>query len=109
VNLRTGRLESEVTDGLTSLPRELAGPVQLEQIWRGHWTIENRVHYVRDETFGEDRCQLWTGSGPQALAAFRNAVLSLLRFHGWSNIAAATRNYASHPQRALRLLGAPAL
>jgi predicted transposase YbfD/YdcC len=109
LNLRTGRLESEVTYGLTSLPRDLAGPVQLEQIWRGHWTIENRVHYVRDETFGEDRCQLWTGSGPQALAAFRNAVLSLLRFHGWSNIAAATRNYASHPQRALRLLGAPAL
>jgi predicted transposase YbfD/YdcC len=109
VNLRTGRLEKEVTYGLTSLPRELAGPAELEHFWRGHWTIENRVHYVRDETFGEDRCQLWTGSGPQALAAFRNAVLSLLRFHGWSNIAAATRNYASHPQRALRLLGAPAL
>lgn len=109
VNLRTGHLEKEVTYGLTSLPRALAGPAELEHFWRGHWTIENRVHYVRDETFGEDRCQLWTGSGPQALAAFRNAILSLLRFHGWSNIAAATRSYASHPQRALRLLGAPAL
>jgi len=107
INLRTGRLETEVTYGLTSLPRYLAGPAQLEQIWRGHWTIENRVHYVRDETFGEDRCQLWSGSAPQALAAIRNAVLSLLRFHGWSNIAAAARNYASHPQRALRLLGVP--
>jgi predicted transposase YbfD/YdcC len=108
-NLRSGRLESEVTYGLTSLPRDLAGPAQLEQLWRGHWTIENRVHYVRDVTLGEDRCQLWTGAAPQALAAIRNAVLSLLRFHGWSNIAAATRNYASQPQRALRLLGAPAL
>jgi hypothetical protein len=67
------------------------------------------VHYVRDETFGEDRCQLWTGTAPQALAAMRNAVPSLLRSHGWSNIAAATRNYARHPQRALRLFGAPAL
>ena len=109
LNLRTGRLETEVTYGLTSLPRTLAGPAELEHFWRGHWTIENRVHYVRDETFGEDRCQLWTATGPQALAAIRNAILSLLRFHGWSNIAAATRNYASHPQRALRLIGVPAL
>jgi predicted transposase YbfD/YdcC len=108
-NLRTGHYEIEVTYGLTSLPRTLAGPTQLAQIWRAHWTIENRLHYVRDETLGEDRCQVHTGAAPQALAAIRNAVLSLLRFHGWSNIAAAARNYASQPQRALRLLGVPAL
>lgn len=109
INTRTGRRETEVTYGLSSLPRGLAGASQLERIWRGHWTIENRLHYVRDETLGEDRCQLWTGAAPQALAAFRNAVLSLLRFHGWTNIAAATRCYAQHPQRALQLLGVPAL
>jgi predicted transposase YbfD/YdcC len=109
INQRTGCVETEVTYGLTSLPRALAGPAALEHFWRGHWTIENRVHYVRDETFGEDRCQLWTGAGPQALAAIRNAILSLLRFHGWSNIAAAARNYARHPQRALQLIGVPAL
>jgi hypothetical protein len=63
---------------------------------------------VRDETLREDRCQVHTGQAPQALAAFRNAVLALLRFHGWSNIAAATRCYAANPQRALRLLGIPA-
>lgn len=56
INARTGRVEVEVTYGLTSLPRALTGPVQLERIWRAHWTIENRLHYVRDETFGEDRC-----------------------------------------------------
>lgn len=109
INLRTGRVEKEVTYGLTSLPQALAGPAELEHFWRGHWTIENRVHYVRDEVFGEDRCQLWTGTGPQALAAIRNAILSLLRFHGWSNMAAAVRNYASHPQRVLQLIGVPTL
>jgi predicted transposase YbfD/YdcC len=109
INTRTGRREVEVAYGLTSLPRTLAGPVQLERIWRAHWTIENRLHYVRDETFGEDRCQVHSGVAPQALAAIRNAVLSLFRFHGWSNIAAATRRYAAHPQLALRLLGIPAL
>ena len=99
----------EITYGITSLPPELAGPAQLEQIWRGHWTIENRLHYVRDETFREDRCQVHTGAGAQALAALRNAVLGLLRFHGWSNVAAATRRYAEQPQRLLQLIGANAL
>jgi hypothetical protein len=67
------------------------------------------LHYVRDETLGEDRCQVHTGTTPQALAAIRNAVLSLFRFHGGSNIAAATRCYAADPLRALRLIGISAL
>lgn len=60
----------------------VAGPAELKRFWHGHWTIENRVHYVRDETFGEGRCQLRTGAGAQALAVIRNAILSFLRFHG---------------------------
>jgi len=109
INTRNGLVETETTYGITSLPRQLAGPQQLEQLGRGQWTIENRLHYVRDETLREDRCQVHTGHAPQAVAAFRNAVLSLLRFHGWSNIAAATRCYAADPHRARRLLGIPAL
>jgi len=109
IHERTGKLETEVTYGITSLPPTLAGPTQLERIWRGHWTIENRLHYVRDETFREDRCQVHGGAGAQALAAFRNAVIALLRAHGCSNLAAATRRYAEHPQRILQLMGAVAL
>ena len=109
IQAATGRTTTETTYGLTSLPRHLAGPAQLEQLWRAHWTIENRLHYVRDVTFGEDHCQVHTGNAPQALAAFRNAVLSLLRFHGWTNVAAAARRYAASPQPALLLLGIPAL
>jgi predicted transposase YbfD/YdcC len=81
----------------------------MEQLWRRYRTIENHLYYVRDETLREDRCQVHTGHAPESLAAFRNAILSLLRFHGWSNIAAAARCYAADPQRALRLLGIPAL
>lgn len=109
IHTRSGLVETEITYGITSLPRTLAGPQQLEQFWRGHWTIENRLHYVRDETLREDRCQVHSGHAPQALAIFRNAIVALLRFHGWSNIAAATRCYAADPLRALRLLGIPAL
>jgi len=50
-----------------------------------------------------------TGAGAQALAALRNAVLGLLRFHGWTNVAAATRRYAEQPQRLLQLIRPNAL
>ena len=101
----TGLIESETTYGITSLPRDLAGPELVERFWRGHWTIENRLHYVRDETMGEDRCQVHTGTTPQVLATLRNGILTLLRYHGWSNIAEANRRYAANPQKALQLLG----
>jgi predicted transposase YbfD/YdcC len=105
VTVSTGLIESETTYGITSLPRDWAGPQLVECFWRGHWTIEDRLHYVRDETLGEDRCQIHLGSAPQVLASLRNGVLSLLRYHGWSNIAEANRRYAANPQKALQLLG----
>jgi predicted transposase YbfD/YdcC len=105
VIVSTGLVESKTTYGITSLPRNLAGPELVEHFWRGHWTIENQLHYVRDETMREDRCQVHTGAAPQVLATLRNGILTLLRYHGWSNIAAANRHYAASPQKALHLLG----
>lgn len=78
---------------------------ELLALSRGHWGIENRLHYVRDVTFGEDASQVRTGAGPQALAALRNVVLTLLRHAGWTNIAAGLRYNAWRPGAALELLG----
>jgi hypothetical protein len=71
-------------------------------------TIENKVHYVRDETMGEDRCQVNLGNAPQALAALRNGIISMLRYEGWYNIASALRYFGASAPRALRLIGAGA-
>lgn len=71
----------------------------------GHWGSENRLHWVRDVTFGEDRCQVRTGSGPAALAAVRNTVIGVVRRAGHTNVAAALRTYAGRPEAALPLLG----
>jgi predicted transposase YbfD/YdcC len=106
VDLHTGEVCQQVTHGITSLSRQRAGPKQLETLWRGHWTIENCDHYVRDETFGEDRCQLHTGNAPQAMAALRNAVLNTLRYLGWHSIPAAFRRYGASVHDALRAVGA---
>jgi hypothetical protein len=48
LHLRSGRRETEVVYGLTSLTSQEATPAQLLALNRGHWTIENRSHYVRD-------------------------------------------------------------
>jgi predicted transposase YbfD/YdcC len=77
---KTGRWsDPEETYALTSLTLDRATPAALLRWWRDHWAIENRVFYVRDVTLGEDRCAVWRGSGPQALAALRNGVVARLR------------------------------
>lgn len=104
VRVTTGEISEESTYGITSLPPEAVTPAQLEALWRGHWAIENKVHYVRDVTLGEDACQVRVGNAPQALAIFRNGVLSLFRLLGWTLIPDALRHYGAYASRALALL-----
>ena len=104
VSTATGEIQEAVTYGVTSLPPAAASPAEVEALWRGHWTIENRVHYVRDVTLGEDACQVRVGHAPHALAALRNAVLNLLRALGWTLIPDALRHYGAYAHRALALL-----
>jgi predicted transposase YbfD/YdcC len=90
---------------LTSLLPQQADAARLEQLWRGHWQIENGLHYVRDVTLGEDACQVRKDRAPANLAACRNVALTLLRQHGVTNVAAALRRHAMYPREALALLG----
>ena len=71
---------------------DLAGPVHLNHYTRGHWTVEDRLHYVRDVTFREDSSQVRTGTAPRAMATFRNLAVSTIRFAGRANIAHARRD-----------------
>jgi predicted transposase YbfD/YdcC len=103
--LKTGEVSTEITYGITSLHFPDVGAASLEQLWRGHWTIENRVHHVRDRTMGEDAGQIHTGHAAHALAALRNAILNLFRQRGWRNIADAFRYYDASVQETLDLIG----
>ena len=95
----------EIAYGITSLPPDLASPRHLAIYARNHWAIENREHYVRDKTFGEDLQQVRTGSQPNAYAAIRNLVTGAFRRTGFANIAHARRYYGRHDQRILALYG----
>ena len=102
-----GRVQVEVTYAVTSLSPTVVGAERLLRILRDHWHIENRVHWVRDVTFDEDRSQVRTGSAPQVMAALRNLTTTLVRRAGHSNVAAALRRHAVHLSQVLVLLGIP--
>ena len=102
---RQGTTTTEVDYAVTSVPRQQADASKILAWWRGHWGIENRLHWVRDMTFGEDASRIRNGSAPQILAAIRNAVIGLLRSEKTVNIAATLRENAWNPHRLLAKLG----
>jgi predicted transposase YbfD/YdcC len=81
-----------------------ADPATLAAWVRGHWDIENKLHWVRDVTYGEDKSLIRTGNAPRVMATLRSLAISLLRLDGHANIAAANRHHARDPQRTLTLL-----
>ena len=104
--LATGAARRETVYGVTSLSAAQASPARLLALVRAHWTIENRLHWVRDVTFDEDRSQVRRGAGPQVMATLRNLAISLLRLAGAPLIAPALRHAGWSGQAVIfRLLG----
>jgi hypothetical protein len=95
----------EFAYAITSLSAARATAAQILPIWRGHWGIENRLHWVRDTVFREDHCRANVGHSPQNLAACRNVGLSLLRLAGVKEILSTLRCFASRPLEMLKFLG----
>lgn len=101
---RRGRWRTETVYAITDLGPHQARPDELAAWIRGHWQIENALHWVRDVTFAEDLSQVRTGAGPQVMASLRNLVISLHRLAGATNVARALRHQARDATRPLRLL-----
>lgn len=95
----------ETAYGITSLSPESAAPADVLSLVRRHWEIETRLHWVRDVTFDEDRCQIRKGAGPRVFATLRNLAISLLRLAGCSNIAKALRTHSRNAERCLITAG----
>ena len=102
---KTEKVREETIYGVTSLTTEQADPERLLEFVRCHWHIENRSFWVRDVTFDEDRSQVRCGAIPQVMAALRNLVIGLMRWLGYTNIAAACRCFAARPWDALEAVG----
>ncbi|WP_407698344.1 ISAs1 family transposase [Streptomyces marianii] len=101
---RKGKRTVEIVYLITSADARTAPPAILAAWVQSHWEIENRLHWVRDVTFDEDRSQIRTGNAPRITATLRNTVTTLLRLAGHHNIAAALRHHARDTGRPINLL-----
>lgn len=101
---RPGKVTQEVVYGLTSIPPEAGAPDQLLGLVRAHWHLENRVHWRRDVTLGEDACQVKHGQAAQVLVTLNNVVLTLMDHLRVENVAAQMREFAARPIAALALV-----
>ena len=99
-----GKWSRETCYAATSLTITQASHAQLAAIIRGHWGIEDRLHWVRDMDFDQDRSQVRTASGPRIMASLRNLVITILRLAGATSIAPALRYHARRPTRPLRTI-----
>ncbi len=99
-----GKWSRETCYAVTSLTVIQASHAQLAAIVRGHWGIEDRLHWIRDLDFDEDRSQVRTATGPRIMASLRNLVITILRLSGTASIAAALRYHARRPSRPLQTI-----
>ena len=105
LHTNTRRWRTVTVYAITSLTFAQASPARLADYLRGHWTIENGLHWVRDVTFAEDSSQIRTGAGPHVMATLRNLAIGVLSRAGPVNLAAALRHHARDPARPLTTLG----
>jgi predicted transposase YbfD/YdcC len=78
VHKKSGRQSLETAVGLTSLTQAQASAEQVLAANRGHWTIENRCHWVIDWNYDEDRSRIRTGFGPENVTRLRRFAVGVL-------------------------------
>jgi predicted transposase YbfD/YdcC len=104
-----GKKTVEVVHGITSLSPDRADARRLLELSRGHWAIENELHYKRDVTMGEDASRIRKDRAPQLMAALRNSLIHVLSEVAAPSLAAAVRTMGNCLSQALGILGLPQL
>ena len=91
--------------GITSLTRAAGSPDRVLELNRGHWTIENGLHYTKDVSMGEDASRIRKGSGPRLMASFKNLIISLFKKSGIMKITEQTLNFALCKTKLFKFVG----
>lgn len=98
---KTNKTHQEIVYGVTSLSSDQASPLQLLQMLRSYWHIENRLHYPRDVTLHEDQTRFKKCSAAHCMAILNNLVLAVLANSDFPFIPSARRFFAAFPEKAL--------
>lgn len=107
INTRTGRVARQTHFGITSLGFDQADPATLLTLWRQHWHVENKGHWVLDVVFGEDASRARTNHLPEILSVLRRSVITLLRLFGQNGITSTRSALSANVQQAMSLIGLP--
>jgi len=102
--LKSGKVRKQIVYGISNLSLREAPALRMLELNRGHWGIENRLHWRRDVTLGEDTCQTRTGAAPGILARINSAVLSFMDRLGVRNVPRQARFFDAHPEAAIQAL-----
>jgi predicted transposase YbfD/YdcC len=103
-DLKGVRISREHALILTSTPTDRATAAYLHTHIRGHWGIENEIHYTRDTAWREDDNPTYTGNTNHTLASFRNLALGIIRLNQTRKIKETLEHVAANRYRALPLL-----
>ena len=82
INKKSGKQSRDIAYGITSKPSEMATAAQVPQDNRGHWSIENKCHYIIDWNYDEDRSRIRTGYGPENITRLRHFAVGILKSKG---------------------------
>lgn len=96
---------SETDYGIACLPPEFATIKHLSGYLRGHWSIENNLHHVRDVSFHEDASTIRTGQAPQVMAILRNLIMTVFKRGTVKSFPTAFRRFAAYPEELFEFLG----
>jgi predicted transposase YbfD/YdcC len=90
---RDGKCYSTLSYYLSSLPPTSE---RIAKVIRGHWQVENRLHWVKDVIFDEDKSPQRAGNAPINLSIIKTWVLSVFRLHGFDSIKGAIDQFSNN-------------
>jgi len=108
---RAGKPYEQIAYYISSLSLHAA---QFAQGIRGHWAIENRLHWVKDVVLEEDSSRIRLGNAPANLSIIRSLAIgfagalraiAILRYNGYSSITTAVRMIGHNLEQIFLLIG----
>ena len=107
ITLSTGEISTERVYGLINLTPDQLDLSKVLQPWRGHWDIENRLHWVKDVLLKEDASRVHLAQAPLILAILRNLVVTCLHAVGFDSITEGRRHFALNFDEAIASICGP--
>lgn len=103
-NKKTGEVIHGARLYISSIPADESTPRQMARLVRGHWTVENNIHWLRDAVGREDHCRQRHPGAACALALLRTALLAPVRAAGHASLTLFHESCAENRSLAVNLI-----